>query len=333
MEKKGRYCADCGCKTNEHTCPICDRNTKPISAYHRDGDLCLLEDDIQEDETTNDFTGDQGHKESRQHYYEQRQRSKRKINPGEHPYYETGKKNGNQMNFEPDVKIVQIVGGVIFVVVIIIAVFSSIRTQTDMSTLPEGNAVIEWEHGSYFGDLIETSEASNVRCTLEKKDGVLYARLINPSPYFVSILLEEEYAINVENDGILQPFSQQDKRVLDAGSIKECNVYEVQSYEFTSPTTTLEYQLLYVPFSTRNTVDVVLKENGTVDEISDFAKYLYTGMIEASDIRITEINIYIGKQVEENLIYKVYMDYDNNTIDFESANDNIPIKSVSLNPN
>lgn len=335
MEKKGRYCADCGCKTNEYKCPICDRITKPISAYHRDGDLCLLEDDIQKDETTHDFTGDQGQKESRQYHYERRQHNKLRINPGEHPYYETGKKTGNQMKYKPDVKIIQVIGGIIFVVVIVIALFSSIDTPSETSTSPEGNAVIKWDDGTEFGNLEETSEASNVSCTLEKEDGILYARLINPSPYFAVVLLEDEdeYALNLDNDSIIQPFSQQDKRVIDAGNIKECNVYELQSYELTSPTTTLEYRLLYVPFTTTNKVDVVLKENGTVDEISEFAKYLYAGMIEVNDLNIEEIHIYFEKQDEKNLLYKVYMDYDNTTINFEPANDNIPIESTSLNAN
>ncbi|MEG0274241.1 MAG: hypothetical protein RR690_03840 [Longicatena sp.] len=46
MEHKARYCPQCGSKTNDMHCDICERLTKPIEERYKEKDLDLVADDI-----------------------------------------------------------------------------------------------------------------------------------------------------------------------------------------------------------------------------------------------------------------------------------------------
>lgn len=46
MEKKSRYCPECGLKTNESTCVICGRSTKTMARRFEEENLYIIEDDI-----------------------------------------------------------------------------------------------------------------------------------------------------------------------------------------------------------------------------------------------------------------------------------------------
>lgn len=83
MEKKTRYCYFCGDKTNDSTCIICGKRTRPASMRVNEQELQLISDDLSDN--LQDFHGDKGNQESLRNHAKKIDRLHMKV--GEHPYF------------------------------------------------------------------------------------------------------------------------------------------------------------------------------------------------------------------------------------------------------
>lgn len=190
MAKKKRYCPNCGAKSDDYVCDICDRKTKAMSekSYEEMLDIVEEQETSSDKRLQSDFSGDQGHKESKE-YHKEKKHSILRMDKSDHPYYEAHSKAQDRTGI-----FILCRGIAIFLVIVIIGfTFMNVAIEKPKVT-PIMEPFIEGEESDQMAVMFDKIRnmiiyEDNPRVQVkpvfeERKDGAVFT-LNNPSLYYV----------------------------------------------------------------------------------------------------------------------------------------------------
>ncbi len=292
MEKKTRYCPSCGNKTNDATCEICGRSTKPISMSTHERELDLIKDDI-DIHQKHEFRGDQGHQESKATHHTRKKAPYLHLKAGEHPYESEAKTKRFTIPSDQQ-ELIKAIPMLVSVVGIIVAFIIGLQSNDDEDSF-ENYTVLQ---GNFYDYISDEGTVAQVTCSLEKGQGVDYYRLDNPTTYFVSgeVSIDHQSFTYVS---LMQPNST--LMIPTTSRAGQCQMEVDSSYDFAFHRPTIDYHIE----EKENKIRYTFAKGTEIEDMKEVLKHSLAGYVQSSytydDIRIYE---------QEEQVYKVVLEVD-----------------------
>lgn len=324
MAKKNRYCPNCGAKTDDYVCDICDRKTKPISEKSKEEMLDIVEDEDTsiEKREQSDFVGDQGHKESKE-YHKENKRPILKMDKGNHPYYEAHSKKNTEMDIATLFRGIAIA---IVVIILIGIVFSNLVFSKPEPEQPTTNLEGMGDYEETELMMINIEKVKNLVIFEDnpkvKVTPVLGARdednvmiLKNPSLYYV-----KGYLLNNGESSetyILEPRSSIEVENIKDFDNKTTFTIESTFHVMDAPTTPYTYEEKIVDGNRISTL--YIEKDITKNELKKLGEYVMAGKLYQNELNenVEAINVVHkeGKTLTSLYTITLYYEIDNITIE------------------
>lgn len=289
MDPKKRYCPFCGSKTNDHTCEICGRNTRPMDMLAHEKELDLVKDDICMDQHEEKTRRSTSSKRPALHMHE-----------GEHPYYEeVKKKEPFQLNPE------NIKKGFTLIVVAFIIIVSIVTSLFDNFNEEEPESYIYFQDYATYHD--EAPE--NLKCEVKREGAEDVMVVNNDSDEFLTYELRNEKEEMIRYISYMQPHSTRKASAYNE-KINQCKIVYDYSYS-------LDYHKPDVEYHIEETDDEIiyqLDQSVSEEALHDILQYTLAGYAQGNysgqmiSIEIAQTQAYrVSLDMEEHHIY-VYLE-------------------------
>lgn len=296
MEIKKRYCPSCGDKTNDGKCDICGRATKPISMRVHEKELDLVEDDVAND-NREQFSGDHGYQEAKQHHAKDKQRPTLQMKAGEHPYYDHGSKRSSDL-LESIPSFANKLAPFLVAFVIAMIVFG-IGLLNDGEDPDEINYEPTLVQGNFFDHVKRERSVSHLSCSLTQKDGIEYVVMENNSSEYISADLVSN-DITLKYLALVPPYTSiyaEPYESVDGG----CQVENATAYELDFYNPEISYHLTQTEDEFRYDLEKPAEE----EQIQNMLIHTWAGLAQ-DNLEYYDITIYIKGEIA----YDVFIDSD-----------------------
>ena len=295
MERKSRYCPQCGLKTNDMRCEICDRPTKRVTERVHESYLNLVSDDIEtfdHIETLDQMeVKNKAKSEQREDIVDDMQvdldNVKKNVRPHRNP--KTSATSFSTSSFDQIKEKLKAVFTVVMVIVVIgNVIYSMTRNDSSLET-----STYEQDYSEYLSAVEESTPYDFTVIT--KDNGEMYGHLVNASPYYLQMRFydtSDDSPIDVGPHMYIEPYSDRNFTVFTTDINSE--VIGTYDLDFHKPTISYVYEIDKDGYS-QNIIK--LKEVPSEEEIDNLMQHIFAG--KQIDFGYNDVNIHVQVDNEE----------------------------------